>query len=189
MLVRAQAGDQRAREEFLKANTRLAASVVNQFNGLDPDDAFQEAMLAMNRALDTFEPSRGYQFSTYAMSRMKYALLSFIRAGRTEGRTPTEAPVALDQELPGGGTASELVGSPDRDIESMADRHAVESALPLLTETHRDVLARVYGLDGHDARTITELGRDMGVSRQYAHQLHSAALKQMRTLLGDVQGA
>jgi RNA polymerase sigma factor (sigma-70 family) len=60
----------RARVRLLETNLRLAVAVAKKWKrGLDQDqyqDLIQHGVLGLNRAIEKFDPSRGYQFSTYA---------------------------------------------------------------------------------------------------------------------------
>jgi len=60
----------RARDRLLETNLRLAVAVAKKWKrGLDQDeyqDLIQQGVFGLNRAIEKFDPSRGYQFSTYA---------------------------------------------------------------------------------------------------------------------------
>lgn len=60
---------QRARTRFVEANVRLVASVARTFQGrgLPLDDLIQEGNAGLMRAVDKFDASRGFKFSTYAV--------------------------------------------------------------------------------------------------------------------------
>jgi len=65
-----------ARATFVAANRRLAVAVALRYQrrGLPLDDLVQEATAGLLRAVDLFDPARGYQFSTYAVWWIKQAL-------------------------------------------------------------------------------------------------------------------
>lgn len=48
-------------------------------NALDHDDVVQEALIALWECCNTFDESRGYKFSTYAASYIRFRLLKFLR--------------------------------------------------------------------------------------------------------------
>jgi RNA polymerase sigma factor (sigma-70 family) len=60
----------RARDRLIECNLRLVVAVAKKWKrGLDQDqyqDLIQHGVLGLNRAIEKFDPSRGYQFSTYA---------------------------------------------------------------------------------------------------------------------------
>jgi RNA polymerase primary sigma factor len=58
----------RARERFIAANLRLVASIGRKYarQGLPLEDILQEGNIGMLRAIERFDPDRGFRFSTYA---------------------------------------------------------------------------------------------------------------------------
>ena len=61
-------GDARARNELIQKNLRLAVSVAKKMHrkGTDLEDLIQEANIGLMRAVERFDPTKGFRFSTYA---------------------------------------------------------------------------------------------------------------------------
>src|SRR5690606_34700343 len=72
----AAAGDATARELVIQHNLRLVDRLARRRwrNGRDRDDLFQDAVLGLLRAVDRFDPSRGFRFSTYAYKAISTTL-------------------------------------------------------------------------------------------------------------------
>ncbi|MFC4821417.1 sigma-70 family RNA polymerase sigma factor [Dokdonella ginsengisoli] len=63
------------------------------------------------------------------------------------------------------------------------------TALAQLGERQRTVLQRRFGLDGTPVQSLAEIGRDLGISRERARQIHAEALKKLSALLREADGA
>jgi len=76
----------KARERLVKANSRLVVSVARNYlgRGVPFADLIQEGNLGLMRAIERFDPERGYRFSTYAIWWIRQAV---SRAVAYQGRT------------------------------------------------------------------------------------------------------
>lgn len=95
LMLRVKAGDKEAYQEFFDRNMKLvfytAKYLCSDSMYYDYDDAIQEGMFGLMKAIELFDPAKGFKFSTYAVNWIR----CYIERARSQKYIPIRVPVHL----------------------------------------------------------------------------------------------
>ncbi len=235
----AQRGEDEGRKRMIESNLRLVVKIARRYcnRGLALLDLIEEGNLGLIRAVEKFDPERGFRFSTYATwwirQTIERAIMNQTRTIRLPVHVVKELNVYLraarelaqnfDQE-PSAEEIAEMLDKPIEDVKKMlalnervtsidspiglegdkilldtvsADKNTepaqalqdnnlqtnLDTWLDQLTEKQSEVIARRFGLRGHEKATLEEVGREIGLTRERVRQIQVEALRTLREIM------
>lgn len=145
-------GDDRNR--MVEANLGLVRFVLVQQRGLweqrlEEQDAFQEGVIGLLRAVQTYDPSRGFAFSAYAIWQIRGAISHAARRHTHQETLSLDQPIGEDDDT----TLAESIPAPE---EQRPDREVVARLLVYLTLEERRIVELRYHLVALDHQKKTD---------------------------------
>ncbi len=235
---RISSGDKEAKNELISHNLRLVVNNAKKYigRGVAFLDLIQEGNCGLMKAVEKFDYTKGFKFSTYAtwwirqaisraiadqarnirlpvhiverMNKINKAKTTFLKEN---GREPTAEEISaalngllstkeiletqrltmdtISMELPIGDENGSRLGDflEDKTSESPNDyvsrnqlREKLDSILSSLSPKEERIIRLRYGLDDNHSRTLEEVGREFGVTRERIRQIEAKAIRKMR---------
>jgi RNA polymerase primary sigma factor len=173
------------RERLTNHNMGLVYEMLrrSRFRNVDQDELLSEGLMALLRSVQTYDPWRGYRFSTYACNSI---LRAFIRESMKQTKIRDQAPMSFDPQME---EADPIEWRRENDRALFAERlnRILDENLADLSETEQAVLAKRFPRDRDEKRlTLEKLGRALNVSKERVRQIQKHALEKLRdTVVSD----
>ncbi|MEV6675151.1 sigma-70 family RNA polymerase sigma factor [Streptomyces sp. NPDC051162] len=231
----------RAKDVFIKSNLRLVVAVARRYprSGLPLLDLIQEGNAGLVRAVEKFDYTKGFKFSTYATWWIRQAItrsiadqsrtirlpvhlveeLGRIRRvqrefNRENGRDPEPAEIAAELDTTPGRVSDVLdwardpvslnmsvddqgetqfgdlledtsAVSPEQSVIALLRSEELEDLIGRLDQRTASIIKARYGIEDGRERTLTEVGKQHGLTRERIRQIEKHALLELKKMAHD----
>jgi RNA polymerase sigma factor (sigma-70 family) len=176
----------RLRDQIARSNLALVLSMAKRVRHSDVDftDMISEGNMALLRAIDKFNVSRGFKFSTYACRAI---LKAFSRAGQKHTRYREMFPTDFDPALERSDHQRRRFDEHESDCadEVMRIVHANRAEL---SDVERQVISHRFALnrEQHSSPlTLEQVGQIVGLTKERVRQIQNKALSKIRRTLEE----
>lgn len=173
---------QENQDALTQANMALVVAMANRtrIRSVEFEELVSEGNMTLLHAMDKFDVSLGFKFSTYACSAILRAFSRLAtKAGTYRQRFPTTAEPKMDRS-----DALEQRHIDQHDLALEGLQHILAHHQAVLTEVDRTVLGARFALAGQDrTNTLLEVSKLLGLSEERVRQIQIGALAKLRQAL------
>lgn len=166
-----------AKEQMILSNHGIVFSVMKNLSiPLTDEDMFQTGIIGLLKAINTFDTSKGYQFSTYAFPIVRNELLIAFR----KSKRSVVAAFSLDDNADIGNGESvpyaEMIADGKDYEENVVNSMLVQQIFERLESREKHIFTMFFV----ESRTQSEISKALGISQSYVSRIISSMGKMKR---------
>ena len=188
----ASAGNKEARETLIRSNIRYALSYAKKFygHGLSNEEVNEEAVIALIKAIDHFDFTKGTKIITYA----KRCIMNEIVSSCNKTGFTQQQCISLDDSGDSDFGETKLTSIPDTESYTPEEtavyrlqKQQLYNTLEKLSPIEKQIICMHYGLKKYkQSYSLTEIGEKFGESKQYIHYIEQRALSKLKSKMDGV---
>ncbi len=194
-LKKAQDGDKKAKELVVCKNLKLVLNVVYKFsenNTLTYDDIFSIGLIGLVKAVDSFDCTSAYKFSTFAYHCIYNEIGMAFRKNRAaitqtaylddiiSGTENSQNPLNIERTLHDPKQTQNLLDCENKLLVEQILDYAIKHKL--LNETESDVIKSIYDFENNKIHSIVEVAQKLNLSKTHVSRVHTNAIIKLKNI-------
>ena len=179
-----------ARNKLIESNLKFVTTIAKNYKGLGLtySDLIQEGNAGLFKAVDKFDPDKGYKFISYAVNWIKQSILEALN--KKNALKSSELPNETFDDVQEDKTHLTLddISLDDvyLDISDDEKRHeqdiinTAKFLLTGLTSREKYIVCQYNGINEKKSNTLEEIGKDLGLTKERVRQINEKAMKKLR---------
>ena len=179
-----------ARNKLVEANLKFVANIARNYKGLglSYSDLIQEGNAGLFKAVDKFDPDKGYKFISYAVNWIKQSILEALNKKNSlkSAELPNETcddVIDDKKDLTINDISLDEVYLDLSDDERRREKDICDVAkflLTGLTSREKYIVCQYNGINEKKPKTLEEIGNNLGITKERVRQINEKAMKKLR---------
>ena len=184
--------DIRARNKIIESNLKFVTNVARNYKGLglSYSDLIQEGNAGLFKAIEKFEPERGYKFISYAVNWIRQSILEALN--KKNSLKSVELPNEINDinyenevYLEETNYCDEISDvfldcSNDEKIREKDITTAINLLLSKLSNREQYIVCKYNGIGFKEPFTLEEIGKELGLTKERVRQINEKAMRKLR---------
>jgi len=188
-LIRAQQGDEEARNILIEHNLRLVVFLAKKYEntGYDMEDLVSIGSIGLIKGINTYKIDKNIKLATYASRCIANEILMFLRKNKKRRKE-----ISLEDSLNFDNEGNELhledVLGTDCDLvsdeyEKSVERNFISKEINKLNDREKQIMVLRYGLNNTESYTQKEVADILGISQSYISRIEKKVIKNIKNLM------
>lgn len=178
--------DIEARNKLVSANLKFVANIAKNYQGrgLSYSDLIAEGNIGLIKGLDNFDGTKGYKIISYCVWWIKQSIKEAIEKRNsmdTEDLPSFNEKNEVDEDIITCNTNYNEIPY-ENDTENENDiKQKIGSLMNYLSNKEKKIIIQYFGLDGSKPKTLEEIGKEFGISKERIRQINEKSFIKMRS--------
>jgi RNA polymerase primary sigma factor len=181
-----------ARNKLVEANLKFVTNIARNYKGLglSYSDLIQEGNAGLFKAVDRFDPDKGFKFISYAVNWIKQSILEALNKKNSlkSAELPNETnedvlDVDFKRDMNINDISLDDVYLDLSDDEKRREKDIVDITkflLTGLTSREKYIVCQYNGINEKKPKTLEEIGSNLGITKERVRQINEKAMKKLR---------